>query len=444
MNSRLRKIDDVQKEWHSKTLKYVKAVNDYVEKGRRLGWENAGKEPEDSGSKDLIYMVLDAVREANEKGDFKNFRNNWPPAHEPFVDLLPKIGISIPTIAILPDSSIVARIGTIYELGRVVHINGNHITDISDIKYFGKEPNHRYFAIARENGVQVIDGWNGPEVSFCLWPTGLEGIPEGFNVKPLSEKPRPTQLTPFPDGQRVLLVSCDGIFVLSPSKVNRLLPIKSSLREDLTWSLKEYPNDDLFVGLDMEHAAISRDGRWIAVGSQSSTHLIFNENLELVGNVGNMSEYPHYSIFSEDGKILALNSCHFYSGVTIGLQTNQLPGFKSEPYKEDKNISILEDSSRVYSAVSRKDEFIIGNAEGYIRGFNQSGELRWEHFIGSSIGDMDITPDGKRLVVSTAAGFLSIIDLDVGKPEPYQIGTASHREQRRWIFWRNEPRPLMW
>ena len=33
-----------QEEWHAKTLEYVTAVNAFVEKGLREGWENAGEE----------------------------------------------------------------------------------------------------------------------------------------------------------------------------------------------------------------------------------------------------------------------------------------------------------------------------------------------------------------------------------------------------------------
>lgn len=47
------------------------------------------------------------------------------------------------------------------------------------------------------------------------------------------------------------------------------------------------------------------------------------------------------------------------------------------------------------------------------------------------------------MVVTTYAGFLSIFKLDVGK-EAWQIGTGDHREERRWIFWRSESKPLIW
>ncbi len=94
--------------------------------------------------------------------------------------------------------------------------------------------------------------------------------------------------------------------------------------------------------------------------------------------------------------------------------------------------------------MSRRDEFIIGDAAGYIRAFDTEGTYRWQHFIGSSIGDIDISADGLRLAVSTAAGFLSIIRLDAGCQAPHQIGNGNHLEERRWNFWKDEPAPLIW
>jgi WD40 repeat protein len=110
----------------------------------------------------------------------------------------------------------------------------------------------------------------------------------------------------------------------------------------------------------------------------------------------------------------------------------------------DNRLAKLESGSRVYAAVSRDDEFIIGDAKGYLRAFDLQGRFRWQHFIGSTICDIDISKDGRRLIVTTYAGFLSILDLDTGESDPFVIGTATHRERRRWLFWKKEPKPLIW
>lgn len=163
--------------------------------------------------------------------------------------------------------------------------------------------------------------------------------------------------------------------------------------------------------------------------------------LTLVGNVGNRSDYPHYALFSSDDSMLAVNSCHFYNGITLGVPTDLLPGLETEPYEDDERIILLDDDARVYAGICRQNEFIIGDASGYVRAFGADGNPRWQLFIGSSIGDRDTSADGKTLVVSTYAGFLSIFKMDSGEQAPHQIGNSQHMETRRWIFWKNEKQP---
>lgn len=434
-----------QKEWKQKTLSYVQTINAFVEKGHRKNWENVGDEPKDPGREHLAEAAMSAVRQANADGSFKTtLRDLWPPAHAPLIPILEENGQNIPVVCILDDGSIVARIGTNYQPGMTIHIRGDEVIEVPDVGYFGRCPNRRYFGIARENGITILDGWRGPEVAICPWPKGTEDIPEGFNLKAWDDFPNPSKIIPFPDGKKVLIVSEYGIFVLSETGARKLLPTKEEMKEHFEWSLKKYPDDELSMYLSMEHGTISKDGKLIAVGCQDSTHLIFNDKYELVGNIGNLSSYPHYAVFSADQSKILFNSCHFYNGISVGVPVNLLPGLETNPYEEDERTPILEDGARVYAAVSRNDEFIIGDANGYIRAFGLDGKRRWEQFIGSSVGDIDISPDGKTLVVSTYAGFISIFQLDANTQAPHQIGNGNHLEKRRWIFWKNEKSPLIW
>ncbi|NLC23976.1 MAG: WD40 repeat domain-containing protein, partial [Oxalobacter sp.] len=287
---------DPQKEWKEKTLAYAKAINDYVEKGTKDGWENAGDEPSSAGRDHLVPHLLVVLREANRLGKTDLFREYWPPAHEPFAFMLDENGQSIPMLCLLPDGSILARIGAPYESGKVVHIQGTTVETVPGIDFFGCCPNKRYFAVASGNGIRITDGWQGEEVALCSWPTGIEDIPEGFSVAPLKSRPDPTRLIPFPDGRRVLLVSEDGIFVLSPDGANRLQPTPEELKEYFSWSQKEYPQEELSVNVSMEHGAVSPDGKYIAVGAQDGKHHVFDESLKLIAEIGPHNEYPHYAL----------------------------------------------------------------------------------------------------------------------------------------------------
>jgi hypothetical protein len=355
-------------------------------------------------------------------------------------------GQSLPVVLLLDDGRIIARVGAPYESGRVVVIDDRTVTPLPrTVLTVGRSPGREFFAVARKSGVTIHRGWQGRETAALDWPTGEEGVPKGFDAELIDGTPTVTDLIPFDDGERALLVSPDGIFVLRPDKAVRLLPTKAQMRDHFKWLRKEYPKDPLRYGLSMEHGAISPDGRWIAAGHQSSMHYIFEaQSFAVAGEIGHSSEYPHHAVFSADGSVVALNSCHFYNGKTLGVPTRLLPGLKTEPYKPDRRVIALEYGSRVYAAVARGDEFIVGDANGYLRAFDVKGNFRWQHFIGSTVGDIDLSRDGRRLVVTTYAGFLCILDLDTGRADPFAIGTATHRETRRWLFWKAEPNPLVW
>ncbi len=442
--SRAKEKRSAQDVWNERIVAYAKAVNEYVEVGRSKGWENVGDEPDEPDVAHLVDTAVRAVREANRSGKASKIRENWAPTHRPLIPLLEQNGQTVPTVYFLDDGSLLARIGAPYENGRTVRLIADQVEEHPEIGFFGRCPNRRYFAVCNENGIEIRDGWCGPTTATCRWPTGLEGIPKGVPAKPLDKTPTPTAVIPFPDGLRVLLVSTDGIFVLSETRAVRLLPTESDIKDFAEWSLKEHPEDSPIPDLSMEHAAISPSGELIAVGSQDSTHLVFDSKFELAADVGPMSEYPHYAIFSADESMLAVNSCHFYNGVTLGIRTSLLPGLTTESWKEDERIPKLEDNARVYAGVSRNDEFIIGDAGGYVRAFDFAGNFRWEVFIGSSIGSIDISRDSNTLVATTFAGFISLIELDSGSPPDFQIGVGNHRELYRWIFWKNERDPLIW
>lgn len=432
-----------QAQWQAAVLKYASAINQYVQDGQQHGWDGL-KEPETPEIEHLLpawRAALDARnRQPADAAQHQAFRQEWPPAHQPLASLLDKEGQMIPALALLDDGSLLARIGSAYEGGQVVRIDGERVEPVTQGDFFGRCPQRRFFAWSSASGIRVTDGWNGPQVSEFPWPTGREGLPEGVPVDEEDGDPLPSALIPFPDGQRVLLVSGDGIFVLHAEGATRLLRRPQDIAQDLADGVDP---DDLAIGLCMAHGAISPDGQWIAVGDQCSHHLVFNAELALAAQIGPVGEYPHFALFNQQGDQLILNACHFYNGSTLGVAVADLPGLSTDFYSDDPRTPVLQDGARVYAGTSRGDEFIVGDAYGYLRAFSSTGEERWQHYVGSSFSAMDISADGRTLAVSTYAGIISLIRLEDGRPD-WQIGTGEHREERRWLFWKSFAKPLAW
>ncbi|SDI16072.1 PQQ-like domain-containing protein [Pseudomonas flavescens] len=432
-----------QQQWQAAVLDYARQVNRYVEQGQSQGWDGL-EEPQLAATEHLLPALLEALQAANETNaddaSHATLRTDWPPAHLPLVPLLDEQAQAISALALLDDGSLLARIGSSYERGRLVRIQGDQWHEVIGIDFFGRCPARRYFALARASGISVHDGWDGPQVARFDWPTGLEGLPEDAGFEALEQPATPTALIPFPDGQRVLLVSPDGIFVLAEDATTRLLPRPAEICKDLH---KGTPVDDIALGLSMEHGAVSADGRWLAVGEQCGSHLVFDSTLQQVADVGPAGEYPHFALFNRRSDRLILNACHFYSGATLCVAVADLPGMQTDFYSEDQRTPVVQDGARVYAGVSRGDTFIVGDAYGYLRAFDEQGNERWQHHIGSTICAMDLSADGNTLAVSSHAGFVCLIDLDAGRPA-WQIGTGEHHERQRWLFWKGQSKPLRW
>ena len=204
----------------------------------------------------------------------------------------------------------------------------------------------------------------------------------------------------------------------------------------------EYAPDEPYEPrFDMIHAAIDNEGELIAVGSQDSQHLVLDRDGNLVAAFGPVnSEYPHHAAFSPDGEWLFANSCHFYNGATIAVRRSDLLGMHVDSYDEDDRMSLVDHSCRVYDSAWLRDSLVLGDASGYarLRGVGPQGQ----HFVGSSVGGMDVSPNGRFLAIGTYAGFLSIVDTEATEPDPAVIGTTGFAEVRRFVCW--EDRILRW
>jgi hypothetical protein len=435
-------IEKLSERWREEGVSIASQTNALLEKFLAGKLEDNAKFPEDTRA-DLADAVLKYLREANKNNQTEEFRAKFPPAHAPFINQLDGNGQAIAPIILLDDGRIIVGVGGYGFPEKIYQIQGESVSQLPDVFTFGRSANRKYFAKATNDGIEVLEGWDGFCIFKTLYPSGLEGIPSGYDAKPIKGIPYISKLIPFPDGQKVLLVSSEGIFVLSEKKIVRLHPSAEHIAEHFDWLKENYPADDLTISIDMAHGAVSPDGKWIALGDQCSNHLIFNDSYNLVGDVYPSISYPHYAVFDEDSKLIAFNSCHFYNGATYGIPIEVLPTFKFDP-EQDERAVLLEDYSRVYAGLFLQNELIMGNASGDLIVVDKSGKLRWIHHLGSTISDMDVSDDGETLIVSSHAGFLSIVKMNSDTKDVFQIGTANHKETRRFIFWKQELTPLIW
>ncbi|RLB57158.1 MAG: hypothetical protein DRJ42_01175 [Deltaproteobacteria bacterium] len=432
------KCADLSAEWTEKTLAYVGGINAFVARGIASDWEDAGKAPEDQRDDALGDKVVAIVREANAKGAWRELRQHFPPAHAPFADKLDERANPLRSVYFVGEGRVVAATGSAWAPeGVVVYGFDGESEEIPGALDVAASPDRRFFALLFSDHLVLTEGWGGRELGQVPRPRGDEGAPAGTET--LSEDDGLAaieHMVVLPSGEGVALATNRGVFLSTGSGVRRLSPDSSTLEQHVRgWSEDEpYP-----LRTDMTHVAVHPSGEWIGCGYQDSQHELRTLDGTLVGEFGPLhSEYPHHIAFSPDGTRVIFNSCHSYNGVTSIGRMDVLQTLRLGRYEEDVRLLPLESGARVYNSSFHEGLFLLGDAYGYIRTAKPSGDLGWQHFTGSSIGGLDVSPDGKQLAIGTHAGFLSLLELS-DEATPHQIGNGPFVEQIRYLRWKDEP-----
>ena len=431
--------------WRQEGERYAKDVNEFVRKGLTEGWDAVDEAAlQEDGRRELAEQVFGMVAAANEAGDIEQLRSALPPATWPLMGAFEDRIQAVKSLFFIDEHTIVFRAGAPWELG-CVHV----VSEEGDTRQFehitlvGRSPNCETYALVDEEGIRTLRGIHNDLTGELLhsfsWNDILDSIKSlGCPMQSLADAEQPheqlTEIIPFADGKKLIVVSNLGIYLIEAGVAKLLHPSAEEIED---WS-----SDDVeAIWLDMVHAALSHDEKHIALGSQGSSHLLYDAEGNLKAEIYPESSYPHCCLFSGDDERVLLNSCHFYNGITLSASIQEaLASSPLEAGEED----IIEDGARVYAAAVRGHEMILGDAYGYLRTVRLDGSLSWQHFLGSTISGITVSPSGKRLAVGSYGGMLHLLDLDTDERDPYAIGTAAHRELARWIVWKGLEQPLQW
>jgi len=383
-----------------------------VEENGLHNWN--GTTPADNRN-ELALEVLSLLKKANKEGTIENFRASYPPAHAPFINIIQEQGQNIENLCYINDDTVAFVIGSAYEKRKAYVLTNRNIEKLSDsIQAIGRSHQNNIYAIAKTNTVTTHKNWEGRKIA-------------EFKLPPVTPLPI-SQLIPFNDGLSVLLISSEGIYLLTANGHSMIHPIPDP--EDREWS----------AYIDMEHAALSYDNNFIAVGDQTSAHRLLNRHGDHLATITPQSSYPHYALFSKDSKQVLLNSCYLYNGATISVPTDKIP----DPNTMANSHTVIDKSCRVYAAVATTEQYIFGDAAGHIQAFDKEGKKCWHYFVGSTITSMTLSEDEKTLWVASCSGMIHKLKLNVGQRDNHTIGNGNHYEEFRVIFWKNEPQPLVW
>ncbi|WP_342551588.1 hypothetical protein [Paenibacillus sp. FSL R7-0652] len=427
---------EIAEQWRNKGRRYARDVNTFVRKMLQ------GEHPDESELADdarhsISSKVMKMVKQANLQGDLEKLREELPAATWPLSNHFQDSMQAVQTAGYLNEDTVLCNTGVLSNHGQVYIMDQQGWWCSPDYTFAGCSADGVYAALADSEGLHVIDKpdrrLEGERIAFYRWQSIRDQIkalmPE---IESLADCAHPEwtleKLIPMDQGQALLLQSQYGVYLIEQERVTLLHPDHAEIQE------YEYEDTQLSMG----HAAVSYDERWIAWGSQMSSHTVLDREKNKTYEVEPESSYPHCAAFSRDSQVVWFNACHFYNGVTI-----QVPLASISDRVQESQWPIMDENARVYTMVEIQAGMVMGDAYGYLYCINREGQELWRHFVGSTIYSLTVSPEQSKLAVGTYGGMLHILDLCSERMNAYGIGTGSLRELERYVLWR-EQEPLRW
>jgi len=430
------------------------------------GKSKGPKLSQDTRDPAMAEAVLQRVIALNREGRGHEARDIFDPAHAPFIAELEKGGRGLTCCAVLGPEDYLVQQGTTYQDNTTWRVQGDRVTEITNVSTFSRSRNRKFFAVAYRDGSFAVGSQFGdPNAEQIPAIPGSAFIPKGLPDDCVAKFAVPadrhaySRISVSDDGTKILL--CDeerGVMLLAKVKSEwqcRLL--FPSIELGVEQQMREFwEDDDYFTPFfDMIHAALSPDGSYVALGTQDDGHhllsLTEDGQFTVFAHLGYLSEYPHNACFSNDSRFVALNSCHFYNGVTFASELEAVGSLTTEPYEQHAEQCILNDYLRVYassylpgSMADRKGGAFLLAGSGFAACVSSDGKLLWELGFGSSAGDVDICQSTGRVLIASYSGMLHILDPSQKQSPAIFSGYNVPKEIGRWVFWDRLESPIAW
>lgn len=466
-------LDELSKTWNDAGRAY------YGEFSARLARFYGGEPDVDLDLKDprdeaLGDRVMREVIDLAAKGEWPRARELFDPAYAPLLGWIKQSKVQYGFVTILGPDELLVRRGNAWQRdGTTFHLRGGTATPIDDVVGMCRSRSRDFLVLARSGGLELrdaragLEGLAGPALATLPWPS-LErlrplGLTEAASAawEPPGAWLRVEQLAVSDDGRRVV-VSCSrqGILLgsLHPDEAQWTLLWPDARPPYGAEEEGEAPRPG-----DMTHVAISRDGQRLAWGCQDAGH--FLAELDAKGapawyaTVGHLSEYPHLACFSDDGRFVALNSCHFSNGATVAFDWDGNRGKALDAWEQHEEAPCIDGGLRVYAAcwldrpvlnavlgreAKSPGAFLLAGS-GVMRLCNTTGAIGMVQGFGSSASAIDYCPESRRLALASYSGFVHVYD-PFAEELPGRIdGYRPRRELARWILWEHLPNgPIRW
>ena len=419
--------------WQSLSRGYAAAVNGRLRAG---AYDPDPRSGDDRA--DLSRDVLSVVREANVSGELESLRRRFAPAHAPFSQHVADQGQTVGSVFLLDDGRVAAVTGAPWHRPRAWMATHESVEPLLGVFALGRSADRMIYALGRAEGVSLTAGWGGAPQTVLQWPASYAPSHPDMPIASHDGHPPVIELIPFNDGERALMVSPVGVFLLAPEGSALIHPGA----EDIGRFIDEEGDEAFPLDLEFVHADVSPDQAHLVVGDQASPHRVLAVDGTLIAAVEPAIGHPQQAAFTIDGTEVALSGRLDDEGRTVCVSIERVSA--QLHWRPTTWRKVIEATVPVTAAYPRAGGFVLGDAQGFVRVWTDGAPPSGEMFVGGSVCAIDASEDGRTLLVGTNAGVLHQLELDPNEADPYAIGTRAHRERRRWIFWRSESAPLIW
>ncbi len=386
----------------------------------------------------LCDAVLDVVRSANAAGAIDELRCRFAPAHAPFVKWVGEHGQPVGPVFMLEDGRVAVVSGAPWRRPRAWVATQESVEPLLGVFALGRSSNRNMYALGRADGVYLTEGWGGPSTTVLPWPTSYGPGHPDMQVPMRDGRPSVTELVPFDDGQRAVMISPSGVFLLTPQGSVLVHPAA----EDVGRYIDEDGDEAFPLDLVAVHADLSSDQAHMVVGDQASPHRVLSAEGALIAAIEPAFGQPQCAAFTIDGSEVLLSGRADDKGRTVCVSIERVSA--QLHWRPTTWRKVIEPAEAITVARARPGGFLLGDAAGFVRRWSSDTPSSREVLVGGTVRALDASADGRSIVVGTDAGVVHRLDFDPQAPDPFAIGTAVHREVRRWMFWRSESSPLIW
>lgn len=457
--------------WNAAGRAHFLALNPLLE--RLYNGEDVVLDPTDPRTEADGNAVIAQIVALNAAGEGERARELFDPAFGPVFPWIKSERKQLRFVTILgPDELLVVH-GSPWLADNVAyHLRGGTATAVPDVRCLARSRDRDLLIVGRAAGLAVYDARAGvaalarTPIAELAWPPPTLFMPRGLTAEeaaawtPANEDLQLESMQVSDDGKR-FVISCyrQGILLGSLHAGD---PPWQLLHPDARPPYRAADDTDVPRAGDMTHVAISRDGKRLAWGSQDTPHytaeITQGGEAAWYATIGPQSEYPHDACFSDDGRFVAFNSCHFYNGATVAFAWDGNRGAKLEPYAEHQAAPLIDGNLRVYascwlpadvmSAVGDRpttDGAFALAGSGILRVVTRAGKLALVQGFGSSASSIDFCPEARRLAIGSYAGMVHVYDPDTAEQPGRIDGVRPRRELARWCFWGGLPNgPIRW